>query len=456
MRTHRFLFWLILTLLAGILSFSGCNCNGKNDHPSPTPQPAGPTTPTTPTTPTNPVYQVYGLNFSPYKDGQDPNYGSVASDAQIRERLKIIAPYSQWIRTFGSSNGLEQAGRIAREFNLKTAIGAWLGREGVANERELANLIAAAKSGYVDLAIVGSEVLLRGDLTLNQLLDYINRFRQAVPNVPVTTGEVYGNWLANQQLIDACDIVFVNYYPYWEGKNVQQAVANVHALHLQVKAKAGGKEVIVSETGWPSAGDTIGQAVPSPDNACFYFKNFVSWARQENVKYFYFEAFDEAWKAAYEGPQGAHWGIWDKDGIMKGCMQAVFNGETMVNNWSCRDLVGGPGTPTLEFTYVPLIGSFDNLQGQVWHVLTPDYAVAVYIKVGGGWWTKPFWNQPKTLINCDGTWVCDITTGGIDEQATQVAAYVIPMTYEPPLASGDLSLPAVLDQNAAAKLIVTR
>ena len=55
-----------------------------------------------------------------------------------------------------------------------------------------------------------------------------------------------------------------------------------------------------------------------------YFNDFVSWARKNNAQYFYFEAFDETWKATNEGPQGAHWGIWDKDGNMKTGMETIF------------------------------------------------------------------------------------------------------------------------------------
>ena len=84
---------------------------------------------------------------------------------------------------------------------------------------------------------------------------------------------------------------------------------------------AGSKDVIVSETGWPSGGDVIGSAVPTQENAAFYFKSFIAWAHANKVPYFYFEAFDESWKAKYEGVQGAHWGIWDKEGHLKPGME---------------------------------------------------------------------------------------------------------------------------------------
>jgi hypothetical protein len=179
-------------------------------------------------------------------------------------------------------------------------------------------------------------------------------------------------------------------------------------------AAAGGKLVAVSETGWPSCGNTIGRAVPSLENAVLFALNFVSWARANDVPYLYFVAFDEQWKAAYEGPQGPCWGIWDVLGRPKPGMQAIFDGETISDNWSNPDIPGGPGTLAIEFTVVPPYGSVENLAGQVWHVNPFDYQVAVYIQVRGGWWTKPFFNTPLTPIQIDGYWICDITTGGVD------------------------------------------
>lgn len=116
-----------------------------------------------------------------------------------------------------------------------------------------------------------------------------------------------------------------NYYPYWEGISIESALSTLDAMHKKVVAAAGGKTVIVSETGWPSGGDTVGNAEPSLDNEVTYFGNFVSWARDNTVAYYYFEAFDENWKASYEGPQGAHWGVWDAAGNMKNNMSRIFD-----------------------------------------------------------------------------------------------------------------------------------
>jgi len=406
--------------------------------------------------PTPPSKYQSSFNFSPYLDGQDPNLLSVISEAQIRQRLAIIAPYTKRIRIFGTEYGLEKTPAVAREFNLETYVGAWLGRDLAANERQLANLIAVGQSGQAAALIVGSEVLLRNDLTITQLIDYIRRVKQAVPLVPVTTAEIHSIWVSRSELIAEVDFLMVNYYAFWEGANVDNALSIINGQHQLVKARAGSKTVVVSETGWPSGGDQNGDAIPSPENAAKHFLNFVSWARANNVEYFYFEAFDETWKAAYEGLVGKYWGVWDKDGVMKPGMQRVFDNEVMADNWSGTSIPGGLGPAEIELTSIPPLGSTANLYGRAWHVLPTDYKIVVYIYVGYNWWIKPYYASPLTAIANDGSWVCDITTGGSDQNASQIAVYLIPNSYSPPLIGGVATLPAELDTNSVAKVIVTR
>ena len=88
------------------------------------------------------------------------------------------------------------------------------------------------------------------------------------------------------------------------------------------------------------------------------------------------------------------------------------------------------GPSTTEFTDVPPIGSFENLQGITYRVNHVVYSVVVYIKVDGTWWVKPYLNQPLTTIRPDGTWTCDITTGGHDQDATEIRAFVVSADYD--------------------------
>lgn len=103
---------------------------------------------------------------------------------------------------------------------------------------------------------------------------------------------------------------------------------------------------------------------------------------------------------------------------------------------------------TITFTYAPPYGFFDNLHGRVDNVPNyKDYRVAVYIRVetgAVGWWTKPTFGFPTTPIEADGSWICDITTGGANEFVMQITAFLIPATYSPPVANGLASLPPEL------------
>ena len=57
---------------------------------------------------------MHGLCFSPYNEGQEP--GDSISEAQIRRKLDLIAPYTKWIRTFSCTQGNEQIPRLAKEY----------------------------------------------------------------------------------------------------------------------------------------------------------------------------------------------------------------------------------------------------------------------------------------------------------------------------------------------------
>lgn len=89
-------------------------------------------------------------------------------------------------------------------------------------------------------------------------------------------------------------------------------------------------------------------------------------------------------------------------------------------------------TIRIDFTYVPAYGSYDNVQGKVCGVNPADYKVAAYIYVVGKWWTKPYWDRPLTPIKQDGTFSFDYTTGGADEQATKIIAFLVPNSLTPP------------------------
>ena len=259
--------------------------------------------------------RVHGLCFSPYLDGQGP--GTPLSEVQIRERMKIIQPYTNWIRSFSCTDGHQMIPRIAHEFGLKTLVGAWLGTDAEINQREMTAAIRLAREGHVDVLAVGNEVLLREDLSEVELLGFIGQAKDALPGIPVGYVDAYYLFEQHPRVTAQCDLILANCYPFWEGCPFEQAIRYMQSMVRRVQAVASGKRIVISETGWPNRGSSFYGAVPSKESAMRYFIDTCSWAQRDGLEVFYFSAFDEAWKAGVEGDVGACWGLWDKDGQPK-------------------------------------------------------------------------------------------------------------------------------------------
>jgi exo-beta-1,3-glucanase (GH17 family) len=258
---------------------------------------------------------IHGLCFSLYEEGQAP--GDEISEAQIRRRMNVMAPYTEWVRSFSCTEGNENIPVVAKEFGLKTLVGAWLGSDKEKNEEEIENLIKLAKEGHVDIAAVGNEVLYRDDLSESELLDYMRRVKVELKDIPVGYVDAYYEFSQRPALVEHSDVILCNCYPYWEGTSFEHSFQHMRQMYHQTKNVAQDKQVIITETGWPSQGEPLGGAIPSEENALKYFINTNLWAQDEDVDVFYFSSFDESWKKSSEGEVGAYWGIWDHKGKLK-------------------------------------------------------------------------------------------------------------------------------------------
>ncbi len=259
---------------------------------------------------------LHGLCFSPYTEGQET--GDVLSANQISRRLDIIAPHTKWIRSFSCTEGNELIPEIAHQKGLKTLVGAWISNDKERNEREINSLIKLANAGLVNMAAVGNEVLHREEISEEELLQYIKRVRAALPSsIPVGYVDAYYQFLDRPSLVDACDVILANCYPFWEGAENQYALSYLNRMVEMTQQVAKGRKVIVTETGWPSIGENVEAAQPSSANAMKYFVAVQEWAKNNHTELFYFSSFDESWKTKQEGKVGAGWGIWDKNENLK-------------------------------------------------------------------------------------------------------------------------------------------
>lgn len=258
---------------------------------------------------------MHGICFSLYEDGQEP--GAIISVQQVRRRMQLLQPYAQWVRSFSCTEGNEHIPGVAHELGIKTMVGAWLSDDLEQNEEEINGLIELANQGYVNIAAVGNEVLYREELSEEQLLAYITRVKEALPHIPVGYVDAYYEFSNRPQLVEACDVILSNCYPFWEGTSSEDSFGHAQGMFYQAKDAGQGKKVIITETGWPSQGESYKRAHPSAENAMKYFINLQQWSAREGVELFYFSSFDESWKVGDEGDVGAYWGLWDKHENLK-------------------------------------------------------------------------------------------------------------------------------------------
>ena len=102
-------------------------------------------------------------------------------------------------------------------------------------------------------------------------------------------------------------------------------------------------------------------------------------------------------------------------------------------------------SPSVRFTEIPDWGSSQLLKGRISGENPASHYIAVYINVtdAGGWWTKPYLADPKTLIGTDSSFTTKIMIGGLDQFATQIIAFLLPSSISPPVLTG-ADLPAEL------------
>lgn len=242
------------------------------------------------------------------------NYGSTFTNGQAKVQADYEADFKR-AQTLQGTSGFNSArlytmiqggtantptDAIPAAINTKTGLllGLWAsGGQDVFNN-ELAALSSAIHqygTAFTDLIqgiSVGSEDLYRITPTGIEnksgvgagpaiLVNYINQLRSTLSGTPAA-GKSVGHvdtWTAwtnssNNAVIAAVDWLGFDGYPYFQTVN-ENSIDNAQSLFQQsvdaTIAAAQGKEVWITETGWPVSGPQENQAVASTDNAKRYW-----------------------------------------------------------------------------------------------------------------------------------------------------------------------------------------
>jgi exo-beta-1,3-glucanase (GH17 family)/cellulose synthase/poly-beta-1,6-N-acetylglucosamine synthase-like glycosyltransferase len=255
---------------------------------------------------------IQGFAFSPMRADQDPMLKKLPSVEELDEDLALLKGTTHAVRTYTVEETLAEVPALARKHGLNVALGAWIDKGLNKNAREIQRLIEVANKNRRNVVriIVGNEVLLRRDLPVDQVIEYIKEVR-AKTGIPVSTAEPWHVWANYPELVKEVDYLAVHMLPYWEGIHIDQAVDYVIDRMNDLKRLYPGKPIVIAEVGWPSNGRTRKSAVASDQNEAVFLRRFLDRAEREGYVYYVMEAFDQPWKRKNEGAVGAYWGVFD-------------------------------------------------------------------------------------------------------------------------------------------------
>lgn len=253
---------------------------------------------------------LQGLAFSPYQAGQDGVAGDMPSTDEVDADLALLSGKAHAVRTYATEGVFSEIPRLAAAHDLNVTVGAWLDTRLDNNIAEIERAVSLSRERNVVRVIIGNETLLRGNLSIRQLTDYLDYAREHIAQ-PVSTAETWTEWLKHPELADHVDFIAVHILPYWEGIDVESAVGFVADRVDQLERKFPGKPIVIAEIGWPSEGRTRNGAVASTANQAAFLRRFLQLAGHEDYIYYLMEAFDQPWKQQTEGAVGAYWGIYD-------------------------------------------------------------------------------------------------------------------------------------------------
>jgi exo-beta-1,3-glucanase (GH17 family) len=268
-----------------------------------------------PPSPLAPKEKLYCVSYAPFRGEQNPlEPGTRVEARQIDEDLARLATVTGCVRTYSIQHGLDQIPEIARRHGLKVIHGLWLSSHADKNQLEIDTTIALAKKfpDVIQSIVVGNEVLLRGEIAPNDLANIIRGVKAQV-SMPVTYADVWEFWLRHRVVYEAVDFVTIHILPYWEDFPIpaREAAAHVDSIRKRMVAAFPGKEILLGETGWPSAGRMREGALPSPVNQARVIHEVLAVAKRDGFRVNVIEAFDQPWKRRLEGTVGGHWGIYD-------------------------------------------------------------------------------------------------------------------------------------------------
>lgn len=261
------------------------------------------------------------ITYSPYNDDSScKNADAVHSDLS-----KIAAKGIKTVRIYNTDcNTIQTVQPVARKLGLTIDQGFWIGPQGAdsidSGVQDIINWVANENGNdwsIFAIFTVGNEAVFGNHIDaptlLNKIKEVKGKLRAAGWNGPVTTAETPSTYSGFPELCtdsDGLDIIGVNAHPYFDaGGSASEAGNFINSQFDAIKQICGNNANIrITETGYPSAGNTNGNQVPTKENQAIAIKQIMDATNNKAVM---FTMFDDYWKSP--GPYNVeqHFGIFD-------------------------------------------------------------------------------------------------------------------------------------------------
>ncbi|GAW15996.1 hypothetical protein ANO14919_054180 [Xylariales sp. No.14919] len=297
-----------------------------------TPEPTYPTStkeqPTTSTketsTPTNSPGKTPGkgeagkpwaVTYTPYQTSQE---GGCKSQSEVNHDIAAIAAAGVgMIRVYSTDcSTLEYVGSACEAHGIKMILGIFVDAPGCdANNPSVTEQISAIKAwgkwDLVSLITVGNEAVLHGYCTPSELAGLISTTKEQLSYTgPYSTAETVNIWQQEEfsgLICPVVDFVGANAHAFFNTETTANQAGEFVKGQLDIIDKiCNGKEGRIMETGWPSAGQALGLAVPGASQQAAAIKSIV---KEVGDKAVIFSLTSDAWKDGNTQCQcEQHWG----------------------------------------------------------------------------------------------------------------------------------------------------